>query len=771
MRGTVSHKRKLDRKLQSGLQHQQSGQLDEAEQCYRQILRSEPNDAEALHLLGVLAQQRGNYQEAVRLIQSAIQYNPAVSDYHVNLGNTYQLQGSISEAIDSYRHALKMNASDREVRHSLACMLMERGDLADAEAQFQQLLESRPVFAETYYNMGNLQSRRGNLQGAVDYYRRAIALKANCFEFHFNLAGTLFALHQYLEAAQSYRQALQIKPKDADALYSLGVALQEHGDLEAAAEAYQDALQQNPNHASALSNLSAVLMEDGKLERASKLLQISVKERPDSPEAHCNLGNMYRMVGDSANAIECFQNALRQDPNHASALSQLGATLPDEGNILMETGQLAKALSFLQRSIAVEPDSPNAHCNLGKLYMVVGEYEKATECFRTSLKLDPTHDRSLCNLACQLEILGDLAASEQCYQIALQHHPDSASARFGLGTMQLAQGKFTEGWPNYEARWKTTAFRGAVRNFTQPQWTGQDIRGARILVYSEQGLGDTMHFARYISRLASRGARAYFEVQKPVYRLLQNLEGAEQVFEQGATLPEFDWQCPLFSLPLAFQTELASIPAKVPYLRPSEQAVQEWSKRLDPTSFRVGVVWSGSPKHPFERYRSVPVAQLAQLSRIPRIALYSLQKGPKASQADELSSGLRIVNLDKEQSDFADTAAIIANLDLVITIDTSVAHLAGGMGKPVWILLHNSPDWRWMRGREDSPWYPTARLFRQRAREQWNDVFDHVGRELRQLVVAHKPANAAPPQAVTPAEWLASLSLQPGTGSAGTMEI
>jgi ADP-heptose:LPS heptosyltransferase len=242
--------------------------------------------------------------------------------------------------------------------------------------------------------------------------------------------------------------------------------------------------------------------------------------------------------------------------------------------------------------------------------------------------------------------------------------------------------------------------------------------------------------------LAARGARVYLEVKENVYRLLQNLEGAERVIARGEDLPEFDWQCPLMSLPMGFKTDLTSIPANVPYLKAPEDAVKLWAERLDrfhvQDRFRVGIVWSGNPKHSRERYRAVPLERLAQLSRINGTAFYSLQKGPGASQVDALGADLAVVNLDEQQSDFTDTAAIVANLDLVITIDTSVAHLAGGMGKPVWILLHSAPDWRWMRERDDSPWYPTARLFRQTKAGNWDDVLEKVRRDLTALVAAHR---------------------------------
>jgi tetratricopeptide (TPR) repeat protein len=727
MRGTVSYARKLDRTLQAGLQHHGAGDSADAEECYRQVLRKEPGHADALHLLGVLASQKGDYAESARLIRSAIQRNPKVSQYHGNLGNTFQLQGSLTEAIESYKKALSLEPGNQGFRHSLACALAQRGDLREAEEMFRQVLEAQPNFAEAHYNFGRLVSRAGKHQLAEACYRRAVALRPDCFEFHYNLGGTLFALGRYGEASESYLQTLRIRPNDPDARYSLGVALQKSGELQPAADAYRRALQLNPNHASALSNLGAIALNTGNAEQAVELAKHSIAIRPDAPDALCNLGAIQHDKGDFDGAAKLYESVLEQDANHVPALSNLG-------ELLIEAGELGRAEEMLKRSLKLDPNSPNTLCNLGRLYCTRGDSLLSIEQFKKALLLEPTHAGTLCSLGFQMEILGDWAGSVQCYRIALQHHPDHAAARHWLGLSQLAEGNFAEGWMNCEARWQTPQFTPFKRQFSQPQWSGEDIRGARILVYSEQGLGDTLQFARYVPLLAARGATVYFEVQPGVQRVLQTLEGAERILVRGDALPEFEWQCPLMSLPLGFHTELGNIPANVPYLKASEAASCAWPERIPPNRVRVGLAWAGSPKHPRERHRSIPIEQLAQLARIEGATVYSLQKGSGAAHLEKLGPGSGIVNLDAEQKDFADTAAIVANLDLVITIDTSVAHLAGGMGKPVWILLHSYPDSRWLRGRDDSPWYPTARLFRQNVPGRWDDVVDRVRQELRDLV-------------------------------------
>ncbi len=296
------------------------------------------------------------------------------------------------------------------------------------------------------------------------------------------------------------------------------------------------------------------------------------------------------------------------------------------------------------------------------------------------------------------------------------------------------EGNFPLGWSEHEYRWSTPHFLRDRRKLTQPLWRGEPLEGSRILLHAEQGLGDTLQFVRYVPLVAARGGNVVLEVQTRLHRLLAQTPGAGEVIHRGDALPEFDWQCPLLSLPWAFATALNSIPAKIPYVHPDPAQVAAWGQRLAGDSLRIGLVWGGSPTFPHERWRSIPLAHLAPLTKLGGTTFYSLQMGPQTSQVKQLGSRVRIIDLQDEQEDFADTAAIIANLDLVISIDTSVAHLAGAMGKPVWVLLHKSPDWRWLLEREDSPWYPTARLFRQSTLGNWQDVVARVEQNLRELV-------------------------------------
>jgi hypothetical protein len=339
----------------------------------------------------------------------------------------------------------------------------------------------------------------------------------------------------------------------------------------------------------------------------------------------------------------------------------------------------------------------------------------------------------------------DVEKAEECFEQILKLEPDSAEARAFLGLIHLMQGKFRLGLTEYESRWGTPYGLRFRRRFSQPLWKGEPLEGSRILLHAEQGMGDTLQFVRYIPLVAARGARVVLEVQPRLHRLLTQTPGAPEIICRGDALPDFDWQCPLLSLPLATGTDLNTIPAQIPYLYPDPTQAEKWRQRLSGNSLRVGLVWAGNPFHPHEFWRSIPLEQLAPLVKLEGVTFYSLQMGAPADQLKQRGSQARVIDLREEQKDFADTAAIVANLDLVISIDTSVAHLAGAMGKSVWVLLCKSADWRWMLEREDSPWYPTARLFRQSTMGNWQDVVTRIEHELRKLVAqADKPTAESP---------------------------
>jgi tetratricopeptide (TPR) repeat protein len=654
--------------LRTGLQHHQAGRLNEAENCYREILEREPGHADALHLSGVIAQQRGQYSTAVQLIEAAIQLNPRAADYRNNLGNTHRLQGQLAQAAASYRAALSIDSQHIEALHSLAITLGDLNQLVEAQSCLETVLEIAPDHAEAHYNLGNLQWKQGNLHAAIASYHRAIQHDPDRADFHYNLGCALQAAGTPTQAEEAFRDAVHLSPDDAEAHHRLGVVLQEQGQFARATDSFRRALELQPNFAEALCNLAVGLQHDNDFESAAGLLRRAIALKPTLAEAHSNLGGNLWRQGDLTGAIESCRQA-----------------------------------------ITLNPALPEAHSNLG-------------------------HALSDC---------GEVDAAMASYHRALQLQPKSPKFQHYIAITHLLRGEFAEGWKLYENRWQTKALIRSRRDFTQPLWQGQPLAGERILLHAEQGLGDTLQFVRYVPLVAERGGTVILEVPAELRRLLSNISGATEVITRGDCLPDFSWHCPLLSLPLAFGTHAATIPANVPYLKSDPLAAQPWLQSGSSSALRVGLVWAGNPIHTRDPQRSISLSQFAPLAQIAGVSFFSLQKGTPAAQRCGSPFGSSLNDAAPFLFDFTDTAALISTLDLLISVDTAAAHLAGALGKPVWILLTHTPDWRWLLDRNDSPWYPTARLFRQPAPGDWSSVIARVAEELRQLVFRKSHAQLA----------------------------
>lgn len=563
------------------------------------------------------------------------------------------------------------------------------------------------------------------------------------------------------QAEHCYRSSLKADPRCPQALHLLGLLAQQGGQYSESIRLINEARALNPDDPDTLNSLADAYIGAGQIEEGSDCLRQVAGLLPQSAEARHRLGRAEERLGNWQAAMTAYQRALALQPDspdlygslarlqykqgayheavascrHALALdSRRPESYIQLGNALTDLGEYGPAVEALRCALALRPDSAPAVFGLGYWFERKGDLASAAESYRTALKLDPRFESAHLHLGIIRILRGELGHAAECFQQVLALTPQSAEARSFLGLVHLTQGNLCEGWREYESRRETPQFLRDRRTFRQPTWKGEPLNGSRILLYAEQGLGDTLHFVRYVPLVAARGGRVILEVPARLHRLLAATPGAEQVLGAGDALPEFDWQCLLLSLPLAFATDLTSIPVQVPYIHADPAQVAAWKQRMRGNSLRIGLAWGGSPLHPYDARRSIRLEQLASLTCVEGTEFYSLQMGPPAEQVSWLGPPARLIDLKNEQTDFADTAAIVANLDLVISVDTSVVHLAGAMGKPVWVLLSNSPDWRWMRERDDSPWYPTARLFRQSTPGDWPEVVARVERELRELV-------------------------------------
>ena len=412
---------------------------------------------------------------------------------------------------------------------------------------------------------------------------------------------------------------------------------------------------------------------------------------------------------------------------------QLAAKYYQEGN-------LQQAEYIYREILQFQPNAAEGHYFLGIILQDKGQIDDAIICYQEAISMNPNDAEAHSNLGQLLQRKGQVDEAMVCYQKAIDIDPNLAGAHFNKALTLLLSGNFQQGWKEFEWRWKSEVFcsyNSCKRNFLQPLWDGSDINERTILLHAEQGFGDTIQFIRYAQLVRERGAKVILECQKELSSLLQNVDGIHRVVARGEKLPEFDLHCPLLSLPLFFDTTFKNIPARIPYVYVDNILIQNWKDKIqyDNSKLKLGLVWSGRLTHEQDhRFRSCSLDILSPLGQLNNITFYSLQKGEGARQAKYPPEGMRFFDYTDNIDNFSDTAAFIMNLDLIISVDTAVAHLAGALGKRVWILLPFVPDWRWLLNREDSPWYPTMRLFRQPSLGDWESVIAKVKNELQKLL-------------------------------------
>ncbi|MBO0738272.1 MAG: tetratricopeptide repeat protein [Alphaproteobacteria bacterium] len=548
---------------------------------------------------------------------------------------------------------------------------------------------------------------------------------------HFYLGFALCELGRPAEAEASWREALRLRPNYPEAHNNLGALLNDLGRPAEAEASCREALRLRPNYPGAHTNLGNALRALGRLTEAEASWREALRARPDLPEVHINLGNALRALGRPAEAEASFREALRFRPDFPDAHLRLGAALYD-------LGRLAEAEASWREALRLRPDHPEVHISLGVALNDLGRPAEAEASCREALRLRPDFPAAHHNLGNALCALGRPAEAEASFREALRHQPNSPETHNNLGMALLLAGQFEEGWKENEWRWKTKTMRS--RDFSEPLWRGEAIEDRTILLHAEQGFGDTLQFCRYAPLMVG-SAGIILEVQAPLVRLLSRLPGVTEIVAGGDRLPPFDLHCPLMSLPLAFGTTLDTIPAGMPYLSADPALAANWQKRLvGLDGLRIGLVWAGEQglnfpaKAVVDRRRSIALKALAPLGEVSGVSFVSLQKGGPAAQAADPPHGLMLRDFTSDLHDFEDTAALIVNLDLVISVDTAVAHLAGALGKPVWLLNRFDTDWRWLLNRDDSPWYPTLRQFRQLHPGDWNSAICAARDALQRLM-------------------------------------
>lgn len=498
----------------------------------------------------------------------------------------------------------------------------------------------------------------------------------------------------------------------------------QHGDLDKAARLYTAVLDHHSDNFDALHGLGQIHYDCGRLDTALTLFQTALKSDIERAEGFASLGLVFHALKRPKEALVSYEEGLRLDPGNAELRNRRGVAL-------LDLGRPREALDDFERVLAACPDHLDALGNRGNALIKLNRQEDALAAYDLALKFAPENAQLLTNRAVALRRLDRPHEALMSVSRALISKPDFPQAKFAESLTRLTLGDFAAGWRGYEWRWFVGFLASYRRTFTAPLWLGREsLEGKTILLYAEQGLGDTLQFMRYAPLLAQRGARVILEVQPELLRLLSPTAGVEAVIARGQPLPGFDFQCPLLSLPLAFGTELTTIPADVPYVAAKHEDRAAWRQRLPRGRPLVGLVWSGERSHDNDLNRSMGLKTLLPLLDLPDVTLVSLQHEVRDEDAATLRDHPAIVRVGDQLRDFADTAAVVSLLDITISVDTSVAHLAGAMGRPLLLLLPFAADFRWLRERADSPWYPTARLFRQSRFGDWSGVIDAVWQEL-----------------------------------------
>lgn len=564
--------------------------------------------------------------------------------------------------------------------------------------------------------------RAGLLQEAEQQYRQILDIQKNNADA-LNLLGVL--CHQTgrsQEGGELVQRAIQINPKHFDAATNLGNILADLGYVDNAIGCYEHALEIKPNHATAHCSYGALLSRLGQQEAAISHLRQALASHPNYPEAHFNLGEALERNSNLTEAIEEFTAFLETHPtNHAAKLNI--------ADCLKKSGRIAEATKHYKELIASNPDFFLAYNNLGNMLREQGELAEAESLFSSALQMAPNLAELHGNISPVLISQNRIDEAINHLDTSLAISPGYPEAHFTKGLALLVNGDLKQGWAEYEWRWQCREFRSPRIHTDIPRWQGEDLAGKTLLVHAEQGFGDTLQFARYGKRLKQAGGKIILECQPSLKALLNDLLGFDQIIAQGETIPPVDLQIPLLSVPLACGTEESSIPADVPYLFPNPEKVAIWEKRLSAANKhgrRIGLVWAGRPEHQNDRNRSATLDALTPLADLPNTSFISLQKGQGEESLAHPPLGFDILPCGQLLEDFSDTAGLLATLDLVIAVDTSVAHLAGAMGKPVWMMVPFSPDWRWQLDRQDSPWYPSMRLFRQTAQGDWDGVVQKI---------------------------------------------
>ena len=683
-------KRRAD--LAQGLAPMLINRLTEVALGYQRLLERNPRDAEALVGMSLVALASRQTEAAVKMAVAGVAAAPKMITAWVALGQALKAEGRIEEAEQAYEQAIRLDGMNALARMGLGELKVATERPTQAAREFEMALRQRPSLLAAHLGLGNALALMGRNEEALGRYETALALR----------------------------------PRLAEAEFAAGFVLARMGRVKEAETRYRRSLAARPDFAAAWMNLGSLLRDEGRDVHAEAALRRAVELRPDLISGWINLAILERERKRPAAAEECLRRAYALNPCQVETLvawCQFRAAEKD----------LSGAWQWLNRALERNPDHDEAVNMKGILLHKEGRFAEAVAAFERAEELG--NHAAASNRGNSLLDLGRMEEALKAHETAVERDPFNPGAQYNLALTELRLGDWEHGWAGYESRWRFREVHRRPRVFKQPRWNGEALNGQRILLHAEQGLGDTIQFCRYAALVAARGGLPILQVQPAAERLMRSLAVVRAGLAETAVLgtePHFDLECPLMSLPAVFGTTVETAPWAGAYLGADPALAPQ--KRVEFPDFqsglRVGLAWAGNPRYRADSQRSMQLKTMLPLLRAVSATWISLQKGEPAEQLLHLPDEVFIWDGSSHERDLAETAALVATLDMVITTDTCIAHLAGAMGKPVWILLPHLADWRWMQDTELTPWYPTARLFRQRAPANWVELLERVIAEL-----------------------------------------
>jgi len=665
----------INEKFNLAFKNFQEGSLEQAEKDCLEIMKSDPENSEILHLIGITCYHLGANDRAVEYLEKALQQEPENADFSYDLGNVYQNQGELDDAVKAYRKALEFEPEHADAHNNLGMVLHDQRKLNEAAIHYQKALELTPQNPYIHNNLGLLYQEQEDYTKAIAHYGRAI----------------------------------QLEPQYADAYYNMGHIFLKEQKLDQAFQYFRKSAELNPTLAEAYLSMAIILVKNRKFSEAIPLLKRLSMSHPDSAEIHHNLGNALREIWLFEESAVHLQRAVQLNPEFAEAWNNLGNTLGKMGN-------LDEAIAALTKALQLDPGMPEALVNLGTVYREKGRYSESVSCYREALHLNP----------------------------------DNPDTLFSIALIDLLHGRFERGWEGYAFRWKVKD--AWERNLPQPVWDGSSLGGKKIFIHAERGIGDEIMFASCIPEMMEKAEICIVECNEllvPIYErsfpgavIVKRLEGDRD----PSSYPLADYQIPSGGLPKFLRPDIERFPLQNSYLVPDTEKVDDWKNRFKGlgAGLKVGLSWRGAGTPDMVRLRSTTLDEWGELFRVTGIHFVSLQYGDCTEELGDAGERLRVKIHDWQDADplkdLDAFAAKIAALDLVISVDNATVHMTGALGVPVWILLPYACDWRWMLNCEDTPWYPSARLFRQRSPGDWGGVFERVLTNLRNSVAhGNKP--------------------------------